>query len=123
MDKSRRSELKQAYKNRTPEVGVFQIKNKVNGKIFLGSSPSLDKAFNRHLLGLKIGSHPNKELQKEWNQYGEESFIFEVIDRIKPNEDPLYNYSEDLKTLEEMWLDKLEPYGEKGYNKKKTNNR
>lgn len=27
------------------------------------------------------------------------------------------NYYEDLHVLEEMWLEKLQPYGERGYNK------
>ena len=37
-------------------------------------------------------------------------------------EDPLYDYKEDLKTLEELWLEKLQPYDEKGYNQRKKDN-
>ncbi|MGE5582490.1 MAG: GIY-YIG nuclease family protein [Bacillota bacterium] len=119
MDKERRSELKQAYKNKPQKIGIFQITNLVSGKIFIGGTSNLDKVFNRHQAQLKFGSHPNKELQNDWNQSGPANFTFEILDELKPNEDPDYNYNEDLKTLEELWLEKLQPYGEKGYHKKK----
>jgi hypothetical protein len=32
----------------------------------------------------------------------------------------LHNYGNDLQTLEDMWLEKLQPSGAKGYHKKKT---
>jgi hypothetical protein len=115
----RRSELKLEYKNRPRNIGIFQVKNKINGKILVGSSLNLDKAYNRFLFGLSYGDiHLNKELLKDWQQYGEENFIFEIVDRLKPNGDPLYDYKEDLETLETLWLEKLHPYDDKGYNKR-----
>ena len=116
----RRSELRQEYKNRPRNIGVFQLKNRINGKIFLGSSLNLDKAFNRLLFGLSYGDiHLNQELLKDWQQYGEANFTFEILDQLKPNEDPLYDYKEDLETLEGLWFEKLQPYEEKGYHKRK----
>jgi group I intron endonuclease len=117
----RRSELKLAYKNRPLRIGVYQLKNEKNGKILVGSSLNLDKAFNRFIFGLNYGDdiHLNKDLRKDWQEYGQENFSFEVLDQLKPSEDPLYNYKEDLATLEELWLEKLQPYDEKGYNQRK----
>jgi group I intron endonuclease len=117
----RRSELKLAYKNRPVSIGVYQLKNEKNGKILVGSSLNLDKAFNRFIFGLNYGDdiHLNKDLRKDWQEYGQENFSFEVLDQLKPSEDPLYNYKEDLATLEEMWLEKLQPYDERGYNQRK----
>jgi hypothetical protein len=42
-----------------------------------------------------------------------------VLEYLKPGDDPDYDVRGDLDVLEELWLEKLEPYGEKGYNKKK----
>jgi group I intron endonuclease len=114
-----RKEIKRKYKQTSPPMGVYQIRNQVNGKIYIGSSKNLTGIFNRYKFQLKNGSHMNSELQKEFSQFGEESFCFEVLDNLKIQDDPLYNYDDDLKTLEELWLEKLQPYDEKGYNQKR----
>jgi len=116
----RRSELKLEYKNRPQNIGIYQVKNEINGKILIGSSLHLDKAFNRLIFGLNYGDiHQNKELMKDWQEYGQENFSFQILDQLKPSEDPLYDYRDDLETLEVLWLEKLQPYDEKGYNKSK----
>ena len=38
---------------------------------------------------------------------GEQSFVIEVIDELKPVDDPAHDYRDDLKALEAMWLEKL----------------
>ncbi len=48
-----------------------------------------------------------------------QNFSFEVVDTLEPKEDTTYDYTKDLSVLEEMWLEKLQPFSEKGYNKKK----
>jgi group I intron endonuclease len=100
-------------------MGIFQIRNLTNEKVFIGSTPNLDAAFNRHRFQLDAGSHPSKSLQKEWNELGEENFAFEILEELPQRDDPNYDYSSDLETLEDLWLEKLEPYGEKGYNERK----
>lgn len=116
----RRAELKQEYKNKPKNMGIYQIKNQVNGKIFIGSSPNLDGMFNRFKMGIKYGfSNGNQRLADEMKEYGPESFTYEILDQLKPSEDPLYDYKEDLKTLEALWLEKLQPYDERGYHKRK----
>ncbi len=67
-----------------------------------------------------MGPFINKELQEAFTEYGEKNFLFETIDLLEPKEDPNYDYSDDLRLLEEMWLEKLQPYDEKGYNIKKN---
>ncbi len=116
---TRHSELKRAYKNQPRDMGIYQIKNLVNGKIFVNSSPNLDGSLNRYRMAAKYnwGWSGNRQLDAEMKEYGPENFEFEILDRLKPNEDPLYDYKEDLEALEELWLEKLQPYGERGYHK------
>jgi hypothetical protein len=108
--------LKKQYKQSLRPMGIFQIKNLINGKIFIGNSENLSGKLNSIKFQLEMGSYVNKELQKDFNQFGEKNFLFEAIDFLEPKEDPNYNYTDDLKILEEMWLEKLQPFEEKGYN-------
>lgn len=116
MDKK---ELKKQYKQTIQPMGVYQIKNLTNGKIFLGSAKNLPGKLNSVKFQLENGSHPNRDLQKDFNEFGEQNFSFEAVDTLEPKEDVTYDYTDDLSTLEEMWLEKLQPFSEKGYNKKK----
>lgn len=111
--------IKQEYKNRPPEAGVYQIKNLQNNKILVGSSMNLRGAFNSCQFQLKMGVLRNKALQEDYNRLGNEQFSYDVLERLEPQESPDYNYAADLATLEELWLEKLQPFGERGYNKPK----
>ena len=111
-----RKALIREYKETPRPMGVYQIRNTVNGKLFVGSSKDLPSMFNRHRAALRMGSHQNRELQKDWGEFGADAFEFEVLDELTPQERPDYNPSDDLKALEQLWLDKLSPFGERGYN-------
>ena len=113
-----KKELKKSYKQTLTPMGVYQIKNLVNGKIFIGSAKNIPGRINRHKFELKFGSEGIKELLDDYKKYGEENFSFEILDQLKPKDDPLYNYSEDIKVLEELWIEKLQPFDERGYNEK-----
>jgi len=115
----RKKELKQLYKEITVEAGVYKIKNTKNEKIFIGSTPNL-KTINGLKFMLQNGEHKNIELQNDWNQFGKDAFTFEVLELLKKKDDPYFNAKEALKDLEEKWLEQLQPYGERGYNQKKS---
>ena len=112
-----RREITKQYKQTIQPMGIYQIKNMRNGKLYIGSAKNLQGKINSHKFQLKNGLHRNKEMQREYNEAGEDGFSFEVLDYLKPKEDlKNYDYTEELKILEEMWLEKLQPYDEKGYN-------
>jgi hypothetical protein len=115
----RKKQLKQDYVQGSRPAGVFQIRNTLNEKVFVGSSTNVPGTFNRHEFQLKAGGHPNKKLQADWNELGAEKFAFEVLEEIKPQEIPNYDLKADLVFFEDLWLEKLAPYGERGYNEKK----
>jgi predicted transcriptional regulator len=110
-----RSEVKREYKEAPKQAGVFKIENKVNGKVLLGSSLNLHGPLNRYRFELQTGMHHHKELQNDWNQYGPDNFLFEVVETVKRKDDPNFNIEDELTLLEQIWLEKLQPYGEKGY--------
>ena len=112
----KKHELKKEYVQRIKPAGIFQIKNKVTGKIFLGSSLNLEGPLNRHKFELKVGSHKNQALLADWRKYGEENFSFDILATLELNDDPNYNYQEDLEILEHIWIEKVQPFGEQDYN-------
>ncbi|GBG57585.1 nuclease [Sporomusaceae bacterium FL31] len=118
----RKKELKLAYKETPPPMGVYQIKNTVNGKILVGSGMNLPGKHNSCLFQLKINRHPNTELQADWNTAGPTAFTFEILETLKYQELPESQWRKAIAELEDKWLAKLSPYGDKGYNKLKLKN-
>ena len=114
-----RQELKEQYKQMKPKMGVYQIKNSVNGKIFIGSNTNLDAIWNRQRLALNFGNHPNTALQQDWKTLGEDQFTFSILSEIKEEEDKKVDYSKEVKQLEQLFLEELQPYDNQGYHKKK----
>lgn len=109
------------YKMSHRPMGVYQIRNTVNGKVWIDSSNNVPAKINRYRAQLAAGSHPSKPLQSDWKEFGETAFAFETLEPLEPRTDPNYEYKSDLEVLEDLWLEKLEPYGDKGYNvRKKT---
>jgi hypothetical protein len=106
MSSSRRKELKQAYKLQMQPMGIFVIRNLVTGKTLLDSSNNLPAIINRHRFALQLGAHTNKELMVDWHLYGEEGFVFEVVDEIKQSTDPAYDYKAELSALLDLWREK-----------------
>ena len=109
-------DLKREYKERKKTAGIFQVKNIANGKILLGSSLNLDGPLNSHKFMLTIGSHRNEALQKEWKEFGADKFVFEILEEVKEKDDPEFNREDELTLLEQIWIEKLQPFGERGYN-------
>ena len=116
MDKK---EIRRQYKETVQPMGVYQLRNTVNGKIFIASSKNLKAKENSFIFQTKLGAHVSSELQNDYNTFGADKFVFEILDYLEPKEGVNYDYTQDLSALEELWVEKLQPFGEKGYNRKK----
>src|SRR6478672_11604348 len=99
------------YKLSHRPMGVFQVRNNVNDKVFVDSSLNIPGKINRLTFQLNAGSHPSKSIQADWNEFGRDAFEFETLEDVMPRSDADYNYAADIETLEDLWLEKLEPYG------------
>ena len=88
--------------------GIYQIRNIVNNKIYVGSGADLFRRKRQHFYELRKGRH-NKHLQRSFNKYGEEKFVFEIIEYI--------DNVNDLLDHENYWIKKLKANNpEFGYN-------
>ena len=93
--------------------GVYQIRNKINNKVYVGSSKDISQRWLQHISGLKNNKHRNQHLQYAWNKYGEENFEFSILE-IVVNQN---NFKDILIEREQFWIDKFHSVNNKfGYN-------
>ena len=104
-----KKKLKEEYKNKKNRMGVFQIRNTVNGNIYVGSSLNLDAIWNRNRMELNFGNHRNSVLQREWKQFGEANFKYEILSEVVEKDEDRIDYNKEIKTLEGMFIEALEP--------------
>ncbi|MFZ4621772.1 MAG: GIY-YIG nuclease family protein [Bacteroidota bacterium] len=109
-------EISRVYKEQPKPAGIFAVKNTVNGKVLLGSSLNLNGPLNGHKFMLSSGSHRNEQLQHDWNEFGAGAFVFEILETVNVKNDENFNLNDELTLLEEIWIEKLQPFGEMGYN-------
>lgn len=62
------------------EPGVYQIRNKVNGKVYIGSALEIAVRWRGHRSQLRNNKHHCSHLQSAWNKYGANSFEFSVLE-------------------------------------------
>ena len=48
--------------------------------MYVGQSINIERRWKIHKYKLNYLKHPNKYLQSEWDKYGKENFIFEIIE-------------------------------------------
>jgi hypothetical protein len=111
-----RKQLKKDYLRSSRPMGVFLVRNNLSNKVFLATGMDLHGIINRHKFQLMNGTHPNTSLQADWNEFGSNNFAFEIVDELRRREGVELDYKEELGFLEKLWLEKLQPFGERGYN-------
>lgn len=62
------------------KIGIYKIINIINNKEYIGSSKNIINRFKIHKNKLNLNKHINIHLQKSWNKYGENNFIFKIIE-------------------------------------------
>ena len=101
--------MKEEFRQRKYRMGVFRITNLANGKIFIGSSIDLIAIWHAQKLQLNAGIHPNEQLQSDWKQFGPENFKYDILEEITQEDEP---------AMEDLVNEELQPYNEKGYNRR-----
>lgn len=88
------------------DSGIYQIKNTVNGKVYVGLSIHMELRWGEHLALLRNGCHYNRHLQGSYDKYGEGAFEFSVLE---------YCDDDRLREREKFWIEKTGAYNN-GYN-------
>lgn len=61
------------------KAGVYQLVCTKNGRRYIGCSTNLVERGRSHIRQLRRGNHSYKEMQKDYNKYGETCFRFYII--------------------------------------------
>jgi len=89
---------------------IYQIRNLANNKIYIGSTQKHNlRRKGEHFCQLKGNYHYNNHLQKAFNKYGEENFVFEVLEEIKFGEEDNDSKYLIVTTKEIEYINKLNP--------------
>lgn len=78
-------------------IGIYEIRNKKNEKVYIGQSVNTDARFARHIRDLKRETHYNIHLQRSFNKHGENQFELLVLEECKESQ---------LTEKEQKWIDK-----------------
>lgn len=63
----------------TEFAGVYEIRNTLNNKVYIGSSVNVRKRLGEHRRKLGRGAHGSAHLQASWGQYGPDAFVFKTL--------------------------------------------
>jgi hypothetical protein len=107
--------LKRQYLETKTRAGVYAIRNQITGRALVAGSTNVQGTLNRHRFELRFGQHRNAELAQDWAKHGEASFIFEVLDIVKPSEDPAFDTARELEALLDLWRQEIPCMAERGY--------
>jgi group I intron endonuclease len=68
---------------------IYQITNMLTGDFYIGSAQSFARREWQHRYALNKNQHKNPHMQASWNKYGEESFVFEILEEHPDGSDTL----------------------------------
>lgn len=90
-------------------TGIYEIKCKIDGKIYIGQAVDISKRIRKHLNNLRNGRHWNLHLQRAFTKYGENNFEFNVLCECE---------RENLNYNEKLFISKFNSSDERyGFNK------
>lgn len=87
--------------------GIYTIRCVANNKAYIGSARNLRTRWKKHTYNLRKNTHHNCHLQRAWNRYGADSFVFSVIEECDVA---------NLWEREQHYLDTLKPFDDNGFN-------
>jgi len=63
-------------------IGIYEIRCTANDKRYIGSAANLVHRWQDHRRDLKNGIHKNPNLQRAWKKYGEDAFVWTVLEEL-----------------------------------------
>src|SRR4030043_1535776 len=70
--------------------GIYQIRNLMHNTVYIGQSSDLNARRYKHFYDLQKGIHENSHLQRSFNKYGKDNFVFEIVILCEQNELDFY---------------------------------
>ena len=105
----RKRTLKNEYKQRNATGGIYRVTNRQNGKYLLDSTTNIQAKQNSFNFMVLSGSCFHHKIQEDWEAFGSQAFIFEILEVMEKKKEQSQNeFIDDLKMLQQMWSEKLD---------------
>jgi group I intron endonuclease len=69
------------------EYFIYEIRNIINGKRYIGCSKDVTVRFTKHKSRLKNNKHMNSYLQNAYNKYGKSNFEYNILFKLNSESD------------------------------------
>ena len=110
MESEAKRQARAAYKERVVMGGVYAVTNTVTGRRLVEATQSLAASRNRFDFAQTTGLPITPRLREDWDEYGPDSFVFDVLEELKRGETQTpRDFANDLKLLKELWLERGNP--------------
>jgi len=106
--RAERALIRRTYKEREKQPGVFRVVNTANGRVLLGSGLDLHAPLNRVAFELDMAMCWNKEMKRDLETFGRDSFVIEVLEKVELRDDPDFDPLRELEMLERKYLAALD---------------
>ena len=106
-----KEKIAQYYAQRKSEQPscVYQIKNLINNKVYIGETTRGELRWKEHLKCLRGNYHENKLLQEDFYKYGEEAFEWSVLKEFE-DEDKNNLLLEEARSIQQHIDEGIELY-------------
>jgi group I intron endonuclease len=91
-------------------IGIYKITCTENGKFYIGSSVDLKERIGQHKRALAQKMHCNRRLQRSYDKYGKDKFVFEILETFIKGDIKF------VRQVEQGYLNIMQPFDERGFN-------
>lgn len=113
-----KKQLTKNYKLQKQPAGVYAVHNKIDNKMFIGTSKNLPAVIRRFEFTLQMESFPYQDLIDDYKKLGKENFEVKILDELELKKGTEKEIDTELISLEELWIENLKDDGVSFYNKK-----
>ncbi len=113
-----KKQITRDYKQQKQPAGVYAVHNKVDNKMYIGTSKNLPAVLRRFEFTLTMGSFPYQDLIDDYNKLGQDNFEVKILDELELKNETEKEITAELNLLEELWIETLKSEGVSFYNKK-----
>jgi len=112
-----KKQLTKDYKLQKQPAGIYAVHNKIDNKMFVGTSKNLPAVVRRFEFTLQMESFPYQDLIDDYKKHGKDNFEIKILDELELKNETEKEIDAELKSLEELWVPKLIAEGVTFYNK------
>jgi group I intron endonuclease len=113
-----KKQISKDYKQQKQPAGIYVVHNKIDNKMYIGTSKNLSAVIRRFQFTLTMGSFPYQDLIDDYKKFGKDNFEIKILDELELKNETEKEITTELNELEELWVEKLKGDGVSFYNKK-----